>query len=417
MTLTKEMTTATSITQAPADLPVPRRLLEREMTSRERVLAAVRGEPVDRVPVLYWLNPHMTCRLLAEYQPSDNPIVNLAARALWRRFQRRGRFEAGEWTRLLPLLFEEFGNGTYAVELGADISIQSPELMSPKAFATSIHKEDGELRLQGPFGGTMGIGGIYAELLETPIKDARDLAGHELPPVKPQQFAGIRKVREAHPDLCIIAEAMSFQQALADYILGTERFMYALYDHPEEIKAFMARLADWVIEISLHLVDAGVDFVYLQDDYGATERPMISMRMWREFTYPHLTRMVDAVHDAGGLFMLHSCGYQMPFLDDYVAAGIDVLQSFQPKAGNDFEAAYAEYGDRIAFATGIDIQRGESMTPAELRKEILRNYRIGRTRGRHILSTTHMMQISMPMENVRTIFETVREIQAGEHDA
>jgi uroporphyrinogen decarboxylase len=125
--------------------------------------------------------------------------------------------------------------------------------------------------------------------------------------------------------------------------------------------------------------------------------------------------MVRAAHESGLPFMLHSCGYQMPFLEHYVTAGVDALQSFQPKAGNDFETAYERYGDRLAFATGIDIQRGEWMTPQELRDDMLRCYEIGRGKGRHILSMTHMMQYTMPPENVQAILETVTEIQTGRH--
>lgn len=67
-----------------------------QMTSRERVLAAVRGQPADRVPVMYWLNPHTTCRLLTEYRPSKDRVVNAIAQTLWRRFRRQGELEAGE---------------------------------------------------------------------------------------------------------------------------------------------------------------------------------------------------------------------------------------------------------------------------------------------------------------------------------
>jgi hypothetical protein len=42
--------------------------------------------------------------------------------------------------------------------------------------------------------------------------------------------------------------------------------------------------------------------------------------------------------------------------------------------------------------------------------------RIGRRKGRHILGMTPMLQYTMPMENVRAIFDTAREIQAGEHN-
>jgi uroporphyrinogen-III decarboxylase len=93
-----------------------------------------------------------------------------------------------------------------------------------------------------------------------------------------------------------------------------------------------------------------------------------------------------------------------------------MLQSFQPHAGNDFKEAYAKYGDKLTFVTGIDIQRGEKMTPSELKGEIIENYRIGRTKGRHVLGTTHELQYSMPLENLRTIFQTVNEIQSGKYD-
>ena len=130
--------------------------------------------------------------------------------------------------------------------------------------------------------------------------------------------------------------------------------------------------------------------------------------MWREFTYPHLRRMVEVAHAAGLPFVLHSCGYQIPFLEDYVEAGVDALQSFQPKAGNDFAGAYERFGDRLTFATGIDVQQGERMTPEELRTDILRSVEIGRTKRRHVLAMTHMMQYTMPAPNVHAIFDTIR---------
>jgi uroporphyrinogen-III decarboxylase len=106
----------------------------------------------------------------------------------------------------------------------------------------------------------------------------------------------------------------------------------------------------------------------------------------------------------------------MPFLEHYADAGLDMLQSFQPKAGNDFKSAYEQFGDRLAFITGIDIQRGETMSPAELKQEIIANYRLAGKKGRHVLAFTHEIQHTMPDQNVRAIFDTVAEIQKGAYD-
>ena len=74
------------------------------MTSRERMLAVASGLPTDRVPVMYWLNAHMTCRLLAQYEPGQSRIATFLARRLRQRFLRDGEFRAGERTRAAPLL-------------------------------------------------------------------------------------------------------------------------------------------------------------------------------------------------------------------------------------------------------------------------------------------------------------------------
>jgi uroporphyrinogen decarboxylase len=239
---------------------------------------------------------------------------------------------------------------------------------------------------------------------------------YQLPPLPESSFAGVRRFRKSHPEACMLVEIVTLMQALCGFILSMDDFFLALYDAPEIISRTLARIADWVIEITRLAAAAGADVVQLADDYGSTGRALIAPAMWRTLIFPHLQRIVDAAHECGVPLLLHSCGYQMDFLEDYVAAGIDVLQSFQPKAGNDLEGAYAHYGDHYAFATGIDTQQGEWMSPAELREDILWRYAIGRSKPRFILGMTHMMQYTMPPENVRTILQTVKEIQSGMHD-
>jgi uroporphyrinogen-III decarboxylase len=384
------------------------------MTSRERVLAAMKGKPVDRVPVMYWLNAHMGCRLMAEYRPARGLAPNLIGRMLWRRFVRRGGLDAGEWTRALPNIFQGYANGHYLAELGSDIVLAS--IGSAKRAGRilgMVYKEDGHLRLRDPLGCVRGVGGIYLDVIRPPVHCVRDLRDFRLPDLS--DTTDIRELRRAHPDLSILAEISGVQQVFSDVLWDMTQYMLALYDYPAEIEAFQRRLADWAIDQARSAMAAGADVVFIGDDYGYTGRPRISMEMWTEFTRPGLKRVIDAIHEMGGLAMLHSCGYQVPFLEHYVELGLDALQSFQPMAGNDFGEAYKRYGDRMTFVTGIDTQRGEFMSPEELREDILRNFRIGKTGGRHIMGMTHMMQYTMPWENVQMIFQAVREIREGMH--
>jgi uroporphyrinogen-III decarboxylase len=381
------------------------------LTSRERVHAAVKGLSVDRIPVMYWLNPHMACKMIATDWPTRHGWDGFWAQMLWKWFPKGTDYQGGDLRHALPLLMSGFASGEYCLELGGDIVIAP----STAKVIQKTYREDGRLRVLDLFGSIRGVGGIYAEVVTPAIRSVSDLKTFRFPdPSKESDYDGIRKFRAAHPEVSLMGETFGVQDLFCTQLWKMDEAMLAYYDHPEEVKDYQRRFSDWAVETAVHSAKAGADMVLIYDDYGYTGRTLFSMPMWEEFTFPHLRRLVDAIHESGALAMLHSCGYQMPFLEYYVQAGVDILQPFQPKAGNDFAEALARVGSQLAFATGIDIQLGELMSPQELREDILKFYRLGKQTGRHILATTHNLQFTMPQENVREILRTVREIQTGQ---
>jgi uroporphyrinogen-III decarboxylase len=384
------------------------------MTSRERVQATVRGLPVDRVPVMTWLNPHAGCRLIAEFQPASDEHGNATARRMWESFSQGNDTLTPDERVALPLLHTGFVNREYALDLGSDlVSVGVPI----DHLGQRLPDENGALRIRDAFGSIRGVGGVYLEVIAPAVKDIKDLVDLRLPDLTSERpFDAIRKFRAEHPDACLYGESFGVQDLPSTQLWEMSQFMLALYDYPDEVKRFQARLNDYMIDLSRRTVAAGADVILIYDDYGTSGKPLTSVKMWKEFTYPHLKKHIEAIHDAGALAMLHSCGYQMPFLPFYLDAELDMLQAFQLGAGNNFEAAYTQCGDRLTFATGVDIQRGELMTPDELREDILRANRIGGRNGHHILAYTHMLQYTMPAANIAVILQTVRDIQRGVYD-
>jgi uroporphyrinogen-III decarboxylase len=385
------------------------------MTSRERVRATVEGRPVDAVPVMTWLNPHAGCRLMAEFQPASDPVGNATGRRLWEQFSQESASLSEEERAFVPLLHMGYVNREYALDLGSDlVSVGVPI----DELGRRLPSEDGSLVIQDAFGSVRRMSSVYLEVVEPAVKDIKDLVELPLPDAASEKpYDAIRRFRADHSDACLYGESFGVQDLPSTQIWEMSQFMLALYDYPDEVKRFQARFNDYMIGLSRRMLAAGADVILIYDDYGTSGSPLTSVEMWKEFTYPHLKKHIEAVHDAGGIAMLHSCGYQMPFLPYYVDAELDILQSLQPKAGNDFAAAYAEFGDRLTFSTGVDVQRGEMLTAQELREDILRAYRIGGRNGHHIVGYTHMLQYTMPAENIDVILRTVREIQAGVHDA
>lgn len=384
------------------------------MTSIERVRAAARGLPCDRPPFFLWLNAHAGARLMSGLRPSSHRSWNAAARWFWRRFRQDGGREPSEFERLAPLVFDihtfNWAN-LYAVELGSDILMAAQA--TPWWYARFFRRE-GRLLMRDYFGVERALGnGIYPDMVGPVIRDRESLRSYRLPDLSHPKYYGVfRRARKLHPGTAIAAEIWGPQDFTATSMFGMERFMTMLVDYPEDMHAFLKRWTDWWVDVIPRCVDAGADTIAIYDDYGYDHRTLISMKMWKEFSWPYLRRYVDAAREAGALVMLHSCGYQKPLLPYYVEAGIDLLQSYQPKAGNDLTWALEEYGDRLGFITGIDIQRGEAMSPDELRAEILHNAALGRGK-RFILGTTHEIQHTMPLANVSAILSTVREIVNG----
>ena len=388
------------------------------MTSRERVHAAAKGLPVDRVPVFHWINGHAAVKLMSEYQPSIHEDWNLLAKRFWDGFKNGGFLDAPRSQRLLPLVFDlyssNYGN-RYGLELGSDILLAS--FATPGHFSRSV-KQNGTELIVDIYGVGRDLGNsIYANLVNPPIKTVEDLVNYRFPDITHEHYYDVfREMRLQHPDASIGTFIWGVQDFCHTCMMGTERFMTFIVDYPEEISHFMGRVIDHSNDIVRRSLAAGADLVFTGDDFGYNNRPLISMNMWREFTFPQLKRQVDLSHELGAPVMLHSCGYQMCFLEDYIKLGIDLLQSFQPMAGNNFQEAYPKYGDKFGFVTGVDTQRGEMMNPEELQEEIISNYRLGKTRPRFILGMTHEIQYTMPDDNVKVIFQTVRDIQNGHYD-
>ena len=382
------------------------------MTSRERILAAGRGLPVDRLPVFYWLNPHACCRMIAEYQPLGKWGVNALASFLWRRFHNGGELKSHEYWRALPLLLDGYPFNAlteYTFQLGSDMVFIGHNLLQ------SVRLKKGHLIITDVYGVVRSLGsGIYVDMIEPAIKDISELQKYVFPDFTAESgYELIRMNRRRHPDKCLCAGIFGAFDFPQTGLFGTEKMLTMLMDYPEEMQTFMQRWTENEIVALRHSVKAGADIVLIYDDYGYNTRTFMSPRMWKKFVFPHLKRLVDTAHEAGALTLLHSCGYQMTLLDSYIEAGIDMLQAFQPLAGNDFTAAYAKYGDKLTFVTGIDTQRGETMNLQEFQDDIVNAYKIGCTKPRFVLGFTHEMQYTMPDANVRVLFDTVAGLQAG----
>jgi len=148
-------------------------------------------------------------------------------------------------------------------------------------------------------------------------------------------------------------------------------------------------------------------------DFGMQTGPFISPKTYRTLFQPFHKRVNDWVHThTSWKTFMHSCGSVMALIPDFIESGFDILNPVQCSAARmDPPALKREFGDRITFwGGGVDTQRTLPFgTPEEVRDEVRERIRVFGPGGGFVFNTIHNVQPNTPVENLLTLFETIRE--------
>lgn len=197
---------------------------------------------------------------------------------------------------------------------------------------------------------------------------------------------------------------------LACLMRGTEQLMMDLVLDPEFASALFDRITDVLHSLTERTLIAGAGkytFYEYNDDIAAQRAMMISPALWREFIQPRMARICDTIHHFGAHVRYHSCGSIHSIIGDLIAMGVDILNPIQPLAQDmDPVRLKREFGDRLTFDGGIDIQQLlPSGTVQDVRSEVRRLIDIVGKNGGYICAGSHTLQGDIPIENILALVE------------
>jgi len=259
--------------------------------------------------------------------------------------------------------------------------------------------------------------GTYLEVVGRPlhgITSARELARYHLPdPGAPGRFDVAReraaRYGQTHALLGIV-ECTVFEMAWN--LVGLEQFLVDMALGKDYVGPLLDEVANYSIGIGLALAELGAGALLTGDDLGMEIWPMISPRMWREWLKPRLRRVLEAyrVSRPGIVLAYHTCGSVLPFIDELIEIGVQVLNPIQVTArGMDANWLKRTYGHRLAFCGGVDQRQVlPHGTPADVEQEVRRRIRELGAGGGYVLAPTHDIQADTPVENVLAVFEAAR---------
>ena len=370
------------------------------MTHRERVIAALSHREPDRVPVDVWGSASRLCNELYFAVVKDQG-----------------------WHGLGPVV-KASRSGDYVderVDVLVDSDFRHLDIGHPRLYTPRVNENGDRISEWG-----WGTREVHGSSLVTwsPLAaatDVSDIDRHSWPCVAdPGRIAGLAEKtrRLAETTDCFIGATSAVSGMMLEigqYLRGFEQFMMDLYIDERFAHHLIGKIADVVTELYLYYLEPiapWVGWVEFSSDLGMQDRPIVSPEIFRKFFKAPYSRVFAAVKKAApqARIWLHSCGSVRELIPDLIEAGVDVLNSLQPKAaGMDSLELKREFGSELVFHGGLDLQGGITGSVSEAVDEAKRRLDAFAKGGGYVFAPSNHFMQDVSLENFYAVYRTAHE--------
>jgi uroporphyrinogen decarboxylase len=346
----------------------------RTMHHRDRVTAALRHTPVDRVPIWMWYHPATSSRL---------------AQAL------------------------EISPAQLTAVLGDDI--RQTWVGNNHAMEGIVHDREGDSHLD--FWGVEWVReGYFNQVRYSPLAGADETA------VKTYTFpydhtdalmANMYPVMAAREDYFVGCDISPCLLELLFRIRGMEDTLFDLAASPDLAAALLDKAADFGVHLGEEVCRRfALDWLWAGDDVGGQQAMIVSPQQWRELIKPRLARIVAVGRKHGLPVAYHSCGAIRPIIPDLIEIGVNVLNPIQCGCPGMRPAELKrEYGQSLAFMGGVDTQdllpHAGADEVYDATKELVDD--MTADGGGFILAASHSVPPETPVENIFAMYAAAGE--------
>jgi len=372
------------------------------MTSRDRLLTAIKGGIPDRLPVTthhvmpYFLNKYMDG--IDYHQFFD--YFNLDA-VLWtvpnRPDESKGEYYDPDQGDLGFLEINRIFNDQWRIEL---------EELNNSEYKTIRYKY---ITPKGILSMVIQSNEYTSWVTEHLIKKKNDISLLGKYMIHPKcDVEAVNRAAEGFGDRGIVRGFISmfdiygqpgcWQDAVCLY--GIENLILATYDDPlwvhELLKILQERKRTYIRSLK------GAKYDILELGGGDASTTVISPKIFNEFVAPYDSELIEEAHKVGQRITYHTCGGMMPILEDIAAMNTDAMETFTPPGmGADVDLAEAKrrIGDKVCMIGGFDqFHYFVGCTPEETKAEVRRCFNEAGRNGGYILSPSdHFFDAEMKL--------------------
>jgi len=351
------------------------------MTSKERVLTAFARQEPDRVPINYHANPGIDRRLKDHYGLAPDDTMGLCD--------------------VLGVDFRYVG----VPYTGAPLHAERPERQVNPLWGWVTRYVEHE-------------SGSYWDYCDFPLQDADEetVANWPFPSPDDHDYSGVADACRERQQFAVHAGGAGLACIMntAGFLRGMEQvFVDLALDEPAGL-LLIDRLLAVQLEVTRRTLEAaqgGVDFMWIGEDLGTQQGPIISMDTFRKHIRPRQQPFFDLAKAYDLPVMIHTCGSSSWAYDDYIEMGLTVADTLQPEAA-DMAPAYLKgrFGDRLAFhgciSTAGPVAYGTVDDTVAYCRDTLKIMMPG---GGYCFAPTHSLQDNSPTENVVAMYQTAHQ--------
>jgi len=360
----------------------------KQMTSRERVLAAFERCGYDRIPVKHEGTPEINRMLMTHFGLSG-------------------------MEQLLRVLGDDFRY--------AEAAYCGPEL---RTFPDgSIEGYWGERYNYAEFEGGRYLESVYQPFAGVETLDRLDRS--HFPTADWFDYSTIKAqcetLRRQGFAVCFgTAGDMDFINSIAR-ARGTEQVLIDLVtDDPVYLEIMEARFRFYFEQHRRALEAAGglIDFTHIGEDLGTQLAQVISHEIFEKHFAPKFKAYFEMAHSYGARTLMHMCGCVIAFLPRLIELGLDVYDVVQPTTPEtDIAELQKKFGGRLTFCGSVSVQSTLAFgTPEEVEDEVRRRLKLF-SRGGLFLGPTHAIQVGSPLENILALYRTAGSLAENVDDS
>ncbi|MGC9065398.1 MAG: uroporphyrinogen decarboxylase family protein [Candidatus Ratteibacteria bacterium] len=321
------------------------------MTHRERVIATIKGDSIDRVPADYYGTAEATAKYLKELRLKDEfELIQFLDTDVIRAVAGPGKVKFS----------------------------REKEFMKNVTSPAEVRKLSKDIPL------------IDDLIDNTPIIQAR----------------------KQYPDYAILTYGPGSIFLGANSFFGYETSLMYHAARPDLIKELIKCAVEYAIDVIDKLyrdVGNAVDIVSLEDDFGTQTSLYISYEMFLEFYKPAFATIISQLKKYGYFVQFHSCGAVSQLIPDFIEIGVDILDPVQVSAkGMDIETLAKKFKDKICFHGGIDTQKLLPYgTPKQVKNEVKKIIKLFECRRIFICPSQNFLP-DIPVENLLAMYRAER---------